>query len=84
LLDEDASFSLSLQGRQSLCQSALEVSSSFLKRAIVIQPDGSGKDVFVHISAVEEARFTGLAEGAKLSYEVSATRQRVGWKSAVG
>ncbi|MDE5454030.1 cold shock domain-containing protein [Bradyrhizobium sp. CSA112] len=35
-----------------------------------IQPDNGGKDVFVHISAVEKAGFTGLAEGAKVSYEV--------------
>ncbi len=35
-----------------------------------IQPDGGGKDVFVHISAVEKAGFTGLAEGAKVSYEI--------------
>jgi cold shock protein len=39
-----------------------------------IQPDGSGKGVFVHISAVEKAGFTGLAEGAKVSYEVVAKR----------
>jgi CspA family cold shock protein len=39
-----------------------------------IQPDGGGKDVFVHISAVEKAGFTGLAEGAKVSYEVVANR----------
>ena len=34
-----------------------------------IQPDSGGKDVFVHISAVEKAGFTSLAEGAKVSYE---------------
>jgi CspA family cold shock protein len=32
-----------------------------------IQPDAGGKDVFVDISAVEQAGFTGLVEGAKIS-----------------
>jgi CspA family cold shock protein len=35
-----------------------------------IQPDSGGKDVFVHISAVEKAGFTSLAEGAKVSFDV--------------
>ena len=39
-----------------------------------IQPETGGKDVFVHISAVEKAGFTGLAEGAKVSYEIVANR----------
>ncbi len=39
-----------------------------------IQPDGGGKDVFVHISAVEKAGFTGLAEGTKVSYEIVSDR----------
>ena len=39
-----------------------------------IQPDSGGKDVFVHISAVEKAGFTGLAEGAKISYEIVSDR----------
>jgi CspA family cold shock protein len=39
-----------------------------------IQPDNGGKDVFVHISAVEKAGFTSLAEGAKVSFEVIANR----------
>ena len=33
-----------------------------------IQPDGGGKDVFVHISAVERAGLLGLNEGQKISY----------------
>jgi cold shock protein len=39
-----------------------------------IQPNTGGKDVFVHISAVEKAGFTGLAEGAKISYEIVSDR----------
>ena len=39
-----------------------------------IQPDDGSKDVFVHISAVEKAGFDGLAEGAKVSFDVVANR----------
>jgi cold shock protein len=39
-----------------------------------IQPDGGGPDVFVHISAVERAGYAGLAEGAKVSYELVTAR----------
>jgi cold shock protein len=39
-----------------------------------IKPDSGGPDVFVHISAVERAGYTGLAEGAKISYELVTTR----------
>ena len=46
-----------------------------------IQPDDGGKDVFVHISAVEQAGIRGLVEGQKLSYEVMADR-RTGKSSA--
>jgi cold shock protein len=36
-----------------------------------IQPDGGGgKDVFVHISAVEKAGLSSLNEGAKVSNEI--------------
>jgi CspA family cold shock protein len=41
-----------------------------------IQPDDGSKDVFVHISAVERAGLTGLAEGQKISYEVVEDRRR--------
>jgi CspA family cold shock protein len=33
------------------------------------QPDNGGTDVFVHISAVERAGLSSLAEGQKVSYE---------------
>jgi CspA family cold shock protein len=39
-----------------------------------IQPDKGGKDVFVHISAVERAGLSMLNEGAKLSYEETENR----------
>ena len=40
-----------------------------------IQPDDGGKDVFVHISAVERAGMRSLNEGQKISYEVIADRK---------
>jgi cold shock protein len=39
-----------------------------------IQPDKGGKDVFVHISAVEKAGLSGLNEGTKVSYEEMTNR----------
>jgi CspA family cold shock protein len=35
-----------------------------------ISPDDGGKDAFVHISAVEQAGLSGLAEGQKVSYDL--------------
>ena len=35
-----------------------------------IQPDGATKDVFVHISAVERAGLSTLAEGAKVTFDI--------------
>jgi cold shock protein len=39
-----------------------------------IAPDTGGKDVFVHISAVEKAGFSSLVEGAKVTFDVVASR----------
>jgi CspA family cold shock protein len=36
-----------------------------------IQPSDGGKDVFVHISAVERANMGTLKEGQKVSYEIA-------------
>lgn len=46
-----------------------------------IQPDEGGKDVFVHVSAVEQAGMRSLQEGQKITYEVVADR-RTGKSSA--
>ncbi|MGA7428858.1 MAG: cold-shock protein [Xanthobacteraceae bacterium] len=45
-----------------------------------IQPSGGGKDVFVHISAVERAGLNSLNEGQSVQYEVESNR---GKESAV-
>ncbi len=39
-----------------------------------IQPDDGGKDVFVHISAVQRAGMVSLNEGQKVSFEVTTER----------
>jgi CspA family cold shock protein len=39
-----------------------------------IQPDTGGKDVFVHISALEKAGLRGLNEGQKIQYDVVSNR----------
>ena len=39
-----------------------------------IQPDDGGKDVFVHISAVERAGLHGLNEGQKVSFDLVTER----------
>nr|WP_249799005.1 MULTISPECIES: cold-shock protein [unclassified Bradyrhizobium] len=41
-----------------------------------IQPDNGGKDVFVHISAVEKAGLSSLNEGAKVSFDVVNNREK--------
>jgi cold shock protein len=35
-----------------------------------ISPDGGGKDVFVHITAVQKSGIPELSEGLKISFEV--------------
>ena len=39
-----------------------------------IQPDGGGKDVFVHISAVERSGIGNLHEGQKVSFDIESGR----------
>ena len=39
-----------------------------------IAPDDGGKDVFVHISAVERAGLRGLEENQKIEYELESGR----------
>ncbi|CUH77399.1 Cold shock protein CspA [Tritonibacter multivorans] len=46
-----------------------------------IAPEDGGKDVFVHISAVERSGLTGLADNQKVNYELQAGRD--GRESAI-
>lgn len=40
-----------------------------------IAPESGGKDVFVHISAVERSGLSGLADGQKVSFDLEKDRQ---------
>ncbi|ABI83160.1 cold-shock protein [Francisella tularensis] len=42
-----------------------------------IEPQDGGKDVFVHISAVENAGLSSLREGEKVSFEVEENRGKM-------
>ena len=42
-----------------------------------IQPQDGGKDVFVHISAVERGGMSTLNEGQKVSYDVVSERGKL-------
>ena len=46
-----------------------------------IAPESGGKDVFVHISAVERSGLTGLADNQKVTFDLEAGRD--GRESAV-
>ena len=39
-----------------------------------VQPDGGGKDVFLHVSALERAGLNGIADGQKISFELETGR----------
>jgi cold shock protein len=39
-----------------------------------IEPEGGRKDVFVHISAVERAGLTGLADNQKVTFDIESGR----------
>ncbi len=39
-----------------------------------IAPDTGGKDVFLHVSAVEQAGMTGIADDQKVTYDIESGR----------
>jgi CspA family cold shock protein len=46
-----------------------------------IKPDDGGKDVFVHVTAVERAGINGLDEGMRLSFEMEPDKHGKGPKA---
>jgi cold shock protein len=46
-----------------------------------IKPDDGGRDIFVHITAVEKAEMTSLAEGQKISFEIEPDKKGKGPKA---
>ena len=42
-----------------------------------IKPDDGGKDIFVHISAVERAGINTLSEGQKISFETATNKGNI-------
>ena len=46
-----------------------------------ISPENGGKDAFIHVSALERAGISGLADGQKVTYDLE--RGRDGRESAV-
>ena len=39
-----------------------------------VQPDGGGKDIFLHVSALERAGLTSIADGQKITFELELGR----------
>ena len=64
---------IGLKGRERVATSVVKWFNA-TKGYGLIQPDKGGKDVFVHISAVERAGLSTLNEGAKVSYEETENR----------
>jgi cold shock protein len=46
-----------------------------------IKPEDGGRDIFVHITAVEKAGLTTLAEGQKITFEVEPDKKGKGPKA---
>ncbi|MGA3340448.1 MAG: cold-shock protein [Methylocella sp.] len=46
-----------------------------------IKPDDGGRDIFVHISAVEHAGLNSLNEGQRVTFEIEADKKGKGPKA---
>ena len=46
-----------------------------------ISPDDGGKDVFVHVTALEQSGINGLSEGIRISFETEPDKRGKGPKA---
>lgn len=46
-----------------------------------IKPDDGGRDIFVHVTAVERAGLPGLAEGQRIAFEIEPDKKGKGPKA---
>ena len=46
-----------------------------------IAPDDGGKDVFVHVTALEQSGISGLSEGIRISFETEPDKRGKGPKA---
>jgi CspA family cold shock protein len=46
-----------------------------------ITPDGGGKDVFVHVTALEESGINNLSEGSRISFDTEPDKRGKGPKA---
>lgn len=51
------------------------------RRARLLKPDDGGRDVFVHITAVERAGLKDLIEGQRITFEVEPDKKGKGPKA---
>jgi len=72
LIDADRRF----QRRPDMAQGTIKFFNS-QKGFGFIQPTDGGRDVFVHVSAVERAGMSNLNEGQKLTYDVVSERGKL-------
>jgi CspA family cold shock protein len=70
-----------LEGMRSMSQQGTVKFLNADKGYGFIKPDG-GRDIFVHITAVERAGLQSLNEGQRMSYEIEADKKGKGPKAA--
>jgi CspA family cold shock protein len=67
-----------LEGMRSMSQQGTVKFFNADKGYGFIKPDDGGRDIFVHITAVERAGLTSLNKGQRVSYEIEADKKGKG------